>query len=81
MNSNEIKNNFNLESEDKHPSYIEIAMSIVGGASLGAIIGTPLGFVGSAVGAEIGGAVIPFLVLKDESGIDNQNSTKKLDES
>ena len=81
MNTKEIKNNSNSESNDKHPSYIEIVRSIIGGASLGAIIGTPLGFLGSAVGAGIGGAVIPFLVLKDESDIDNQNSTERSDES
>ena len=45
MNTNEIKNNPNSESNGKHPTYIEIARSIVGGASLGAIIGTPLLFV------------------------------------
>lgn len=81
MNSNDIKNNPNSESNDKHPSYIEIVRSIVGGASLGAIIGTPLGFVGSAVGAGIGGVVIPFLVLREESQSENQNSMKESDES
>ncbi len=81
MNTNEIKNNSNSEPDDKHPSYIEIVRSIVGGASLGAIIGTPLGFVGSAVGAGIGSAVIPFLVLREGSEVDNQNSTEPSDES
>lgn len=81
MNSNEIKNNPNSEPNDKHPSYIEIVRSIIGGASLGAIIGTPLGFLGSAVGAGIGGVVIPFFVLKDESERDTQNSTYQSDES
>ena len=80
MNPNEIKNNTNSEPDDKHPSYIEIVRSIIGGASLGAIIGTPFGFVGSAVGAGIGGAVIPFLVLREESKIDNQSSMEELDE-
>ena len=81
MNSDEIKDNPSSESNDKHPSYIEIVRSIIGGASLGAIIGTPLGFFGSAVGAGIGGVLIPFFVLKDESDIDNQNSTYQSDES
>lgn len=81
MNTNEAKNNSNLELDNKHPTYIEIVRSIVGGASLGAIIGTPLGFVGSAVGAGIGGAVIPFLVLKEESKIDNKSSVEELNES
>ncbi|MEM9271755.1 MAG: hypothetical protein AAGA80_02155 [Cyanobacteria bacterium P01_F01_bin.143] len=73
----EARKNHNSESSDNNFSYIQIVRSIIGGASLGAIIGTPLGFVGSAVGAGIGGAVIPFLVLKEEDKADKQSSLEE----
>ncbi|MDJ0897824.1 MAG: hypothetical protein QNJ55_03355 [Xenococcus sp. MO_188.B8] len=77
----DASNNHNSESNNKNPSYIQIVRSIIGGASLGAIIGTPLGFVGSAVGAGIGSAVIPFLVLKKEDKADKQSSLEESNES
>jgi len=80
MDIEAIKNQ-NSESNNKNYSYMQIVRSIVGGASLGAIIGTPLGFVGSAVGAGIGGAIIPFLVLKEEDKANKQNSLEELNES
>lgn len=79
-----IRQNEDLKTkvDTKSHNYIQIARSIVGGASLGAIIGTPFfGFVGSVVGAVIGGAVTPFLVLKEESQGSSQDTQEKSNES
>ncbi len=76
----DASNNHHSESNKKNPSYIQIVRSIIGGASLGAIIGTPLGFVGSAVGAGIGSVIIPFLVLQEDQA-DKQSSLEESNES
>lgn len=71
--SEDLKAKVNTKSHN----YMQIARTIVGGASLGGILGTFFGFMGSVFGAGIGIAIMTFLLLTEESSAKNQNSSEE----